>query len=55
MGTSQQHHPVPSWLTAVRTILELEWELTPQTLKVEARIFPKGKLECCTKKMERMK
>ena len=56
MGASQQHHPVLSWLTPVRTVVEVEWELTPQTLKVEARIFPKGKLEyCCTKKIERMK
>lgn len=56
MGASQQHHPGLSWLTPVRTILELEWELTPQTLKVEARLFPKGKLEyCCIKKIERMK
>lgn len=43
-------------LHQLELILELELELIPQTLKVGARIFPKGKLEYCfTKKIERMR
>ena len=47
--------PLPG-LHQLEPILELELELIPQTLKVEARVFPKGKLEYCfTKKIERMR
>lgn len=56
-GRSQQHHPETLLPTPVRTVVELEWELTPQTLKVEAQDISQRKIleYCCTKKIEGMK